>query len=41
MGVPANDDGLYPAGHQAGDVLADDCLPKHGAPQDVADGPIG
>lgn len=41
MGVPADDDGLDPAGHQAGDVLADDGLPEHRASQDVADGAVG
>ena len=41
MGVPADDDGLHPAGHQPGDVLADDGLPEHGAAQDVADGAVG
>lgn len=39
--MPADDDGLHPAGHQAGDVFADDGLPEHGASQDVPDGPVG
>lgn len=41
MGVPANDDGLDPARHQAGDVLADDGFPEHRASEDVTDGAIG
>lgn len=41
VGVPADDDGLGPARHQAGDVLADDGLPEHGASQDVTDGAVG
>lgn len=41
VGVPADDDGFDPAGHQAGDVLTDDGLPEHGASQDVTDGPVG
>lgn len=41
MGVSADDDGLGPAGDQAGDVLADDGFPKHGASEDVPDGAVG
>lgn len=41
MGMPANDDGLNPAGHQAGDVLADDGFPEHRASEDVTDGAVG
>lgn len=40
VGVSANDDGLDPARHQAGDVLADDGLPEHRASQDVTDGAV-
>ena len=40
MSMPADDDGLDPAGHQAGDVLADDGLAEHGSTQDVSDGPV-
>lgn len=41
MGVPANDDGFDPAGHQPGDVLTDDRLPEHCAAEDVTDGAVG
>ena len=41
VGVSADDDGLGPAGHQAGDVLTDDGLSEHRAPQDVTDGAVG
>jgi hypothetical protein len=39
--VAADDDRLGPAGHQAGDVRADDRLAEHDAAEDVADGPVG
>lgn len=39
--MPADDDALGPAGHQAGDVLADDGLAEHGAAQDVTDSAVG
>lgn len=41
VGVPANGDGLGPAGDQAGDVFADDGFPEDGPPEDVSDGPVG
>lgn len=41
MGVPADDDGLGPAWHQTGNVLADDSLPEHGASEDITDGAVG
>lgn len=41
MGVPANDDGLGPARHQARDVLAQDGPSEHCASQDVTDGAVG
>lgn len=41
MGVSANDDGLDPAGHQAGNILADDGFPEHRASKDVTDGAVG
>lgn len=41
MGMSADDDGLGPAGHQAGDILTYDGLPEHRAPEDVTDGPVG
>ena len=41
VGVPADDDGFDPAGHQPGDVLAHDGLPEHGSSQDVPDGSVG
>lgn len=41
VGMPADGDGLGPAGHQARDVLADDGLPEHRPPQDVPDGAVG
>lgn len=41
MGMPANDNGLDPARHQAGNVLADDGFPEHCASEDVTDGAIG
>lgn len=40
MCVAANDDGLLPAGHKTGDVLADDGLSEYSATQDVTDGAI-
>lgn len=39
--VAANDDGLLPAGHQAGNVLADDSLAEDGAAEDVTDRAVG
>lgn len=41
MGMPANGDGLGPAGDQAGDVLTDDGLPEDSSPKDVPDRSIG
>lgn len=41
MGVPANDDGLDPAGNQSGDVAADDGFPEDGSTQYVPNGPVG
>ena len=41
MCVPADADGLGPAGYQAGDGLAQDRLAEDGSPEDVPDGAIG
>lgn len=41
MGVPTDDDGFGPAGHQARDVLTYDGFAEHGAAQNVADGSVG
>ncbi len=41
VGVTTDDDGLLPAGHQPGNVLADDGLAEHGAAEDVTDGAVG
>lgn len=41
VGMSADGDGLGPAGHQAGDVLADDGLPEDRPPQDVSDSAVG
>lgn len=41
VGMPADGDGLGPARHQAGDVLADDGLSEDCPPQDVSDGAVG
>lgn len=38
--MTANDDGLLPSRHKAGDVLADDSFSEHSASKDVADGAI-
>mmetsp|Transcript_23346 Transcript_23346/g.41461 ORF Transcript_23346/g.41461 Transcript_23346/m.41461 type:complete len:385 (+) Transcript_23346:275-1429(+) len=40
-GVAANDDGLGPAGNEAGDVLANDRLTEDGAIENVAEGAVG
>lgn len=39
-GVTADDNGLGPAGDQAGDGLAKDGLTEDSAPEDVADGSV-
>ena len=39
--MSANDDGLLPAGDDAGDVLTEDGLPEHSASQDVTDRAVG
>ncbi len=38
--MAADDNGLRPAGHQAGHVAADDRLPKDRATDDIADGAV-
>lgn len=40
-GVAANNDGLGPAGHEAGDVGDDDGLAEHGTVENVTDGAVG
>ena len=41
VGVTADDDGLGPAGHEAGHVGADDGLTEDGTIEDVSDGAVG
>ena len=41
VGVTADDDGLGPAGDEAGHVRADDRLAEHDTAEDVADGAVG
>ena len=40
-GVAANDDGLLPAGHEAGNAGNDDGLTEDGATESVTDGAVG
>lgn len=40
-GVTADDDGLLPAGNEAGDAVEDDGLAEDGAAEGVADGAVG
>ena len=39
--MSADDDGLGPAGHEAGDVIDDDRFSEDGATNDVSDGTVG
>lgn len=41
IGVPADDDGVSPAGDEAGDVFADDGLTEDCAVEDGSDGAVG
>lgn len=40
-GVTADDDGLLPAGDEAGDAVDDDGLAEDGAAKGIADGAVG